>query len=737
MRTEIKEFIFRIFFFTLLMAATLAINAQDQYQATIDLNLRSGPGSKYNSIEVVKSGEKVTVLKKTGSLWYKVVHNGEVGYLSSKFLTAMPPEITEQPEIKPQAPAPDSSGIIALIFFISLIVICIFLLLARRNAAGKAAPKPSPILYNKSPAMIPNPTPPKKDDSVVEITGNAYNLKIDQPVLSKYGPGVPFWSHHYVYAASEINSAGTNQIRFYQQFKYLFKKGICLDLEGNTNYAFILLFDMINEYEEHKNLLLTKQQLAEIGRLYPKTSAYGIPALIKKLEVSGDSATLEKLNADQPHSGVYNHFVPVDWGLGTRNKVRLHLTDEQEKILNEISDFGNRFTSIELCSVQIIRLFFSLLTALTNHCNTLQSTLEKECATVADIEVTKRYRFTRNSANYKYQVSHFTFTIYQILYTLCENSLRGHYFVGRKTDLSSIHSPEAMSEFNNHFGIVIEESLKNGLLSLITPDAKTEIALNMYCRTRWKNKLEILQTEFKENEGLNFYDRVLELANLNKENPSLENIFFEAFRFVAGHNPEIALKLYAHYIYFDLQSARFDNRKPPKNLQRLLFKNDMQSRDFDEIIGQLILDKDLTKALIKIPGIYQLKRRKIQLDSDKIAAVQLQDSGTVELLSEYLKDDTEPGLPVCKAIEVSSSINKEIGLNSMDIDTIHFFSKNGYSVPLSDLDAYAKSIGAFRNSLIARINEACFEVLDDVLIEEDAENFTMNENYYAKIMMHD
>jgi len=38
-----------------------------------------------------------------------------------------------------------------------------------------------------------------------------------------------------------------------------------------------------------------------------------------------------------------------------------------------------------------------------------------------------------------------------------------------------------------------------------------------------------------------------------------------------------------------------------------------------------------------------------------------------------------------------------------------------------------------KNQLVDSINESCYEVLDDVLIEEDGDTYTLNQNYYQKI----
>ena len=52
----------------------------------------------------------------------------------------------------------------------------------------------------------------------------------------------------------------------------------------------------------------------------------------------------------------------------------------------------------------------------------------------------------------------------------------------------------------------------------------------------------------------------------------------------------------------------------------------------------------------------------------------------------------------------------------------------------TEFEAFAKSKGVFKNQLIESINDICFERLDDVLIEEDEEYYTVNQYYYHKLL---
>ena len=154
----------------------------------------------------------------------------------------------------------------------------------------------------------------------------------------------------------------------------------------------------------------------------------------------------------------------------------------------------------------------------------------------------------------------------------------------------------------------------------------------------------------------------------------------------------------------------------------------------------------------KVSKIYTVKRKKIQLDTASIKEVQEQHSGTVVLLNEYLKDEYEDESNAIKTheinneevqIEITQKINEtqnSIFANGFAFTPIHtaaleIFAKSNFSVAQNEFETFAKSKGVFKNQLIESINEVCFEYLDDVLIEEEDEYYTINPNYYQRLLV--
>lgn len=191
------------------------------------------------------------------------------------------------------------------------------------------------------------------EDLIIDVTDDSYRI-ITNNNLKKYSNGVPIWSHHYVYSYDEINSATAEQKMFYVNFKNSFLNDEYLDLEGNTNYAFILLFDLLNEYEYHKDIVKLEKQLQVLGQFYTKTKSYGISFLVQKMEDKGDSEGLSRLRPENRYG--YQRFnTEYDYGkLGNKYRDKLKLDGNEVKLLNSLIDTDNKFNAIEFCAVELI-----------------------------------------------------------------------------------------------------------------------------------------------------------------------------------------------------------------------------------------------------------------------------------------------------------------------------------------------------------------------------------------------
>jgi hypothetical protein len=586
-----------------------------------------------------------------------------------------------------------------------------------------------------------------KEDNIIDVTGQGYYL---EKKLKKYVEGVPYWAHHYVYSYSEINSATSAQKRFYSIYKNEFLKGEYLDLEGNTNYAFILLFDLLEEYDIHKNSHESEKRIEALGNYYPKTARYGMPFLIKRMQSHGDYEGISRLRQDQQvtYQGYYQYS--EDWKLGTKYKAKLDLTESQVQLLNRLWVPNNNFCSIEFCRTELVKLFLVVIKGLEEYYIQVGASLEVEFKAVADVIAKKQYRYRAGSTNYNYSMDSIFNEIYAIIFKLSENELREKYGHKRKVNIEMAYVPAAEQELEAKILVPVKQVLVKNISMVQTPDNGTEIELNAQNTSRWKISFDQITSMYNDN-AQKFYKQVLALGELNKKNPSIENIFFESSKFISKYDKEASLKLYAYYIYHDLQSKTFDNKQLTKTIQKNLFKTNDQLREFEIILSDLIKSMDLNHALERIPQIYVVKRKQIKLDKEAIKDVHSQHADTVELLNEYLQDEYEDESTSIKSHELntdeveidiiqksgestSNSYMNVLSLSPIQIATIEYFVKSNYAVAFQELEAFAKLQGSFKNHLIESINEACYDRFDDVLIDEEDNAYILNENYYHQLL---
>ena len=489
-----------------------------------------------------------------------------------------------------------------------------------------------------------------------------------------------------------------------------------------------------------------------------------IQTLIKNITVTETLSTSSNKNNDDSIIDVTGRYENIitnnynntydDWKLGNKYKQELNLNKNEVDILNNLIDTDNKFNSIHFCAIELIRLLFNCINFLEEQYKIKNIEFGSVINGIAHIEITKNYRYRTGSYNYNNILSNFRYTVYQCIYKTCENYFRDYFEAGRKTDLTwYLRSNEAINSFNEQVKTIIHPYVINQLLQLNKIDVESEIKINNYNRTRYKTKLKDLAFIFDSNRIDDYSKEIIELEIRNKENPFIENIYFEASKFISNYNKELALEYYIKYLYHDLKSVTFDNKQLTKTIQKNLFKTNEQLHNFQAIISELINDRNLEKALQELTKIYKVKRKKIQLDSISIKEVQKQHSGTVELLNEYLKDDYEDENNTIKTQEINNEeikieitqktteiqqsiyiYNSVLRLTEINSTALEYFEKSNFSISKLELEAFAKSKGVFKNQLIESINEACYEFLDDVLIEEEDEHYTINTDYYQRIL---
>jgi hypothetical protein len=445
----------------------------------------------------------------------------------------------------------------------------------------------------------------------------------------------------------------------------------------------------------------------------------------------------------------YTEYDPDQYSLGKKYKEKLNLNTKEVGWLNKFWNYSNVFNSIEGCEVEIIKLFLLSIKRLNKRLKTINSTLENE---IAPLKV-KMIAFEKSQPDYwggyddVYTGGSVESEAYHFVYKKAESVIRDTWDHKRKISANfSSRSLEVMELFDQRLGVMIEEIIAELVPTIGQPDELTEIALNEATTTRWKIQYQRLTEHYQGNDHSVIIAALHQLGKKNKRNPTVEHIYFEASKFMAPLDKVEALKFYLYYIWKDLNSIVINNKQLNKTIQKKLFTNDDQLQTFQAIIDELVKSRNLTAALKAVEHLYKAKRKSIILNNEAILRVQLQHSGTVEKLNEYLTDDENvyqlnvgetkiaEVVTIQNENELSGEFTPAVALQDFQLECLRMFSDVDYSVSVAEIETYAKSRSMFKNQLIDGINDACNELLDDILIEETEDGYEINLDYYKQIL---
>jgi len=578
------------------------------------------------------------------------------------------------------------------------------------------------------------------DETIIDINNENFDLTIEKPIIPTVtSMKPPYWSHAYVYSYDDIKYATPEQKKYYTYLKEKVSTGEFIDIEGYTNYAFILYFDFLNEYQNHGDIKLLEEQFKLIGQICPKTKKYTFQILMDELSKRKDIYSIEKFRSlEDPlfrFENSYSEYNPYAYKLGSLYKDKLKLNKNEIDLLNKIWNNSNVFLSINDCLIEVMRMYCFILKEfekkleVDNIINKITEVINKEL-------IRKKDYFES-----------FESDIYLNIFKKTENAVRVVYGHNRKISDENLlkYSTRVQTNFNKLIGEFIDKLLIENEKNIKKPSKEAQIELNAQNVSRWKSDFNKLKDSFKKEDKYNFFDGIINLEETNKKNPNIENIFFEASKFIAKFDNVQSLKYYAKYIYYDLKSKKFDNKKLTKTVQKSLFKTDEQINDFKKIIAELIETSDIQKSLNEIAEIYIPKRKEIKLDKLIIKEVEQKHDGTVELLNEYLETEIkEPFKPNSENEETEISVvpaNNSIFIPKISIgkiqeELITKIVSNSFEINQNEVANFATQNGLFKNQLIDSINEACEEYLEgEVLIEEDDENYVIEKSYYKEIVL--
>jgi len=448
----------------------------------------------------------------------------------------------------------------------------------------------------------------------------------------------------------------------------------------------------------------------------------------------------------------YNHE-NNEWKIGQKYLKKLSLTEDQCTLLNRLSFNDNVFNEIDYCRIQILKQFVRTIAFFYRDCKPVNRAYSSVIDELTEIIIVLEFNYRKDSLNYKYTFESIQSEILNHLLKLCENNVRDVYSIKRKVNIDFKYTNPTISEkFYKKIVSKAEVFLENNRHQILDADYRTNIILNENNTNRWRDKFDLIVSDYSN--AISFEREVERLAEVNIKNPSLDTIYFDASKFISIHDKIISLKLYLRYLEKDLNSNGFNRKHLTKTIQKNLFSTKDQIEEFEKIVNEFVVVRDLQSAFEKIATIYLSKRKKIVIDRSAIDRVQRLDSEISQKLGDLLADDDtqEEGIPVVDFEEnlnielhvLNPSLENEnikylqdLGLSEVQMDVLDFFERNSFSILQSELEDYMRSKQLFMGATLEAINDNLYDTIDDLLIEEEDEYFTINHKYYKKLLNND
>ncbi|RZK39129.1 MAG: hypothetical protein EOO90_19915 [Pedobacter sp.] len=585
----------------------------------------------------------------------------------------------------------------------------------------------------------------KMDNSIIDIDTTPQPIDYSN-IKSMDSTEVPNWAHTYIYGYAELERATHEQKAFYDKFKVKFLTGKWVDLAGNTNYAFILLFDLLKQFNIHKNIRLLEEHMNSVSAFYPKTSSYAKKFLLEKMREIGDQEGLDRLEWTTVNNSRPDYR---SWDWKNRYVKKLNLSTEDAKLLDDVYTHSNNFMNIEFCAIEVVKLFISVRKALNKAYETQNLNPHAQFALVLDVVARKQYNYRLNSQNYQYVLGNNTQLIFSFILKYCENRIRELYDYNKKLSFLQSYHQEVVTSIDTHILSFIQDDVDMLLPQVAEPDIDTEIELNSHAPTRWKAKLQVLQNSFDQIGKEAFLLQLKKLLTLNAKNLSRENIYLETSKFLSDVDKQLAFEYFLLYMNQNMVNKKLVLKSMSQAMIKKLFPTTALQLLYYQVSTPLI-KRELTidEALEQIKDFYLPARKKIILNTQAIKQVEHQHSGTVKVLNEYLKDEesTEPvvidplPLPEEKAkttISTGSIVESELynfNASQNEQALILLFKEKDFIVSSDQIDTLCKRIGAIKGVLINNLNENCYDIIDDILIETDEDNYKINQTYYEQII---
>ena len=447
----------------------------------------------------------------------------------------------------------------------------------------------------------------------------------------------------------------------------------------------------------------------------------------------------------------YYHYRPPT-PLGNLYEHDLRLNKKEVSWLNKFTAPGNSLMQLEAPRGEAVRLYLLVLNELEARCKAAGTTFQQQAKELTEKSEQHGY-FNYKERGYVSAAAagnKVAAIVYFTVFLRCEDVVRQRYGMPMSPEKRYFTAVlDTANSFERYFGEAVQALLAPLAGTVPLPDDETEQALNVLDNKRYKPHFEKLLALLPA-DTVGFAAGVYDLCYLNDRNPVMPLIYYEAAKQLGELVREPALHLYLHYLHYSaVRKWNFKPRPLIKRLQKRLFPQPEHQERFEAICQTLLHSRDLNQATTEVEKVYFQERKKIVLDMGMVQAVRAQHAGTVELLNEYLQET--PAAPAAKPPRKTPAARKTpapkppktaaspaifaagLPLDELQQQLLQLFATRKLALPQAAVEAFANSHGTLRNQLIDGLNDACYELLDDVLVEETADGYAIYKLYYQKI----
>jgi len=265
----------------------------------------------------------------------------------------------------------------------------------------------------------------------------------------------------------------------------------------------------------------------------------------------------------------------------------------------------------------------------------------------------------------------------------------------------------------------IDHMIDNELKAMMPLDIDIVRSLYKSDDQLWKPELKGMAAQVKMDKNLDAYiDKVRDLIDRTTRCFNAPILYKDAIKPLAKKRREVALSL-----CFDatvMYGCRFSPTAPTI---KALFPTAEKDMDFKLLVREYMRKHcSREEAEEMIMSFYAPRRRKIVISEENLADKEKAFTTTSSMLDEILAED-EPA----KTLEMVGV--QAVAPDSNEAMIVEAFRNNGFSMTSEQVKALADSLGTMASLMIDSINENHFEELDDNLIEQDGDEFTMNQEY--------